>query len=124
MSLSRSSYPDGAIANLDGRYVQPPRRIRKRPASTSLFAIAYFQFSPFNKMQNSASNSVVTNKNNMILRGPSWRAGGRNNLFTTVDEEELILKDSIKENNNSAGSIINSRFSSLGSSLRVTWYGR
>ena len=55
----------------------------------------------------------------MILRGPSWGAGGRNNLFTTVDEEELNLKDIIKKNNNSAGSIINSSFSSLGSSLRV-----
>ena len=70
-------------------------------------------------MQNSVSYSGMTNKNNMILRGPSWRAGGRNNLFTTGDEEELNLKDTIKENNNSAGSIINSSFSSLGSSLRV-----
>jgi hypothetical protein len=64
-------------------------------------------------MQKSASYS------GMILRGPSWGAGGLNNLFTTVDEEELNLKDTIKENNDSVGSIINSSFSSLGSSLRV-----
>ena len=63
-------------------------------------------------MQKSASYS------GMILRGPSWGAGGLNNLFTTVDEEELNLKDTIKENNDSVGSIINSSFSSLGSSLR------
>ena len=69
-------------------------------------------------MQNAVSYSGMTNKNNMILRGPSWRAGEGNNLFTTVGEEELDLKDTIKENNNSAGSIIHSRFSSLGSSLR------
>ena len=62
----------------------------------------------------------MTNKNNMILRGPSWGDDGCNNLFTTVDEEEPNLKDTSKEkkNNDSGGSIFNSSFSSFGSSLR------
>ena len=42
MSLSRSSYPYCAVASLDGRYVPSRSRIRKRPASTSLLAINYF----------------------------------------------------------------------------------
>ena len=42
MSLSTSSYPDGTVASLDGRYAPSRRIINKRPGSSSMLAINYF----------------------------------------------------------------------------------
>ena len=65
-------------------------------------------------------NAALTNKNNIMLRGPSWAAeDGRKNLITTKpDDGELSLGNLNKLSGHSSSSGFQGSFSSFGSSLR------